>query len=265
MIFRVLGNDGKSRFVMGSLSHCELWINTKYFLDAMRCVCSLLYFRDHCRECEFIDTVDFVDAKLHRFFINLCALIDMHCNNVVSRKKQSVYKKMLKTMCPSFHWLFYERDKNAAHKDSDYYFDYRLSYDVLLPKMKKAIKDVKLICNDVFSTVVPLCFYSYDPLLYRYINGITPAYEKKINHLCYLRPDAVGNVCFGQFDAISDIRQVRYLSDFKRPAVFGTNGFIFEKYDMLQHFEDFLIRLNGVYNWDAWITLRDVDTGGDAP
>ena len=32
---------------MKELTHSELWINTKYFVDAFRCVCSLSYLQKH--------------------------------------------------------------------------------------------------------------------------------------------------------------------------------------------------------------------------
>ena len=105
---------------MKELTHFELWINTKYFVDALKRVWLLSYLQKHNELCKFINAQDFIDGKLHRFYINLCALVDIHCDISKSNGEQLKYKKMLRTMCPAFNLIFYERDKNAAHKDSDY-------------------------------------------------------------------------------------------------------------------------------------------------
>ena len=126
---------------MKNLSHSELWINTDYFIQAIRCICSLTYLEEHTEICQLIDAKDFIDGKLHRFYINLCALVDIHCDCTLSNSKRPAYKKMLKTMCPSFDWIFYERDKNATHKDSNYVYKTNISLSDVIAKMKKAIKN----------------------------------------------------------------------------------------------------------------------------
>lgn len=50
--------------MMKELTHSELWINTKYFVDAFRCVCSLSYLQEHNELCQFINAQDFIDGKL---------------------------------------------------------------------------------------------------------------------------------------------------------------------------------------------------------
>lgn len=50
---------------MKNLTHSELWINTEYFINAFRCVCSLSYLEEHNEICQFINSKDFIDGKLH--------------------------------------------------------------------------------------------------------------------------------------------------------------------------------------------------------
>lgn len=83
-------------------------------------------------------------------------------------------------MCPSFNWIFYERDKNAAHKDSDYTISQDDTLDKMKSKMKQAITDVRNVCANVISPIVNIRYYAYDPLLFRYIHGITPDAEKNL-------------------------------------------------------------------------------------
>lgn len=241
---------------MKGLSHSELWINTKYFVDAIRCVCSLLYLQEHADIWNFIDSDDFVDGKLHRFYINLCSLIDIHCELTKSKSKRPVYKKMLCTMCPSLNWLFYERDKNAAHKDVNYRVNQNVSPDKQIVKMKKAVDVVKHICDNIISSSVSVFYYSYDPLLFRYVNGITPVLEAKLNDLLYMKVEYNENNS-KLFRIIWDPRQVRDLSPKQDYCVAADNGLMLQPYDMLQHREDFCIRLNAWHGCDAWVHFDD--------
>ena len=55
---------------------------------------------------------------------------------------------MLRTMCPAFNWIFYERDKNAAHKDSDYKINLDISLFDVIVKMKNAISNTTITGNN---------------------------------------------------------------------------------------------------------------------
>lgn len=243
---------------MKELTHSELWINTKYFVDAFRCVCSLSYLQEHNELCQFINAQDFIDGKLHRFYINLCALVDIHCDISKSNSERPKYKKMLRTMCPAFNWIFYERDKNAAHKDSDYKINLDISLFDVITKMKNAISTTISICGDVFSDKIEYNYYSYDSLLFRYVNGITPKLEKAFNDCIYVKPnfDTKDGILMTN---ISDVRQVRTLNDANDYCVVCTNGLMCQPYDMLEHRQDMCIRLNAWQNCDSWVTLNNKD------
>lgn len=241
---------------MKSLPHSELWINTKYFIDSVRCVCSLLYFYEHIEIGPFIDPVDFVDGKLHRFYINLCALVDIHCDLVKSKSERARYKRMLRVMCPSFHWIFYERDKNAAHKDADYDVTRIIDAHVIIVKMKQAINTVLCVCANTISATVSICYYAYDPLLFRYVNGITPVLENKLND--YYRFFFGQNDIKGSFvkslRLIWDARQLRTLDGVEDYGILVQRGLIGQPYDLLQHAEDFCIKLNAMSGSNVWIS-----------
>lgn len=237
------------------ISHRELWINTQYFIEAIRCVCSLLYLWENISVCEFIDAHDFVDGKLHRFYINLCALVDIHCTISKSKSERVKYKKELKTMCPSFNWIFYERDKNAAHKDSDYIANQNYTPDEMAKKMKQAVDDVKNICANIISSEVGICYYKYDPLLFRYINGITPEIEKMLNERIYSQENHMANDHI--YKVISETRQARTLVDTANYCVNGKNGLMGQPYDMLQCRQNLCILLNATFGTDMWVEIKD--------
>lgn len=239
---------------MNLINHEELWINTKYFIDAFRCVCSLSYLEENFDICYFIDSKDFIDGKLHKFVINLCSLVDIHCKYSISNSKRPSYKKMLKTMCPSFDWMFYERDKNAAHKDLDYKITSNINILELIKKMKQAIKTTEIVCSNVISDKIKYEYYSYDSLLFRYVNGITPNLEKLFNDF-YIKP-SVKEKDSTLFFNVYDARQVRYLDSDKNYCVCLSNGLLFQPYDMLQHREDFCIIENALWHHDSWVFLN---------
>lgn len=243
------------------ISHRELWINTQYFIEAIRCVCSLLYLWENISVCEFIDAHDFVDGKLHKFYINLCALVDIHCAISKSKTERGKYKKTLKIMYPSFDWIFYERDKNAAHKDSDYIVNQNYTPDEMAAKMKQAIADVQNVCANVISPVICYRYYAYDPLLFRYIHGITPEIETKFNKVIYHHNELLltGNGKVPIFDP----RQIRSLHDNKNCCVIGKNGLMGQPYEMLQRREDLCISFNVVFGADIWVGNKDIATEKD--
>ena len=244
---------------MNSISHSELWINTEYFINAFRCICALSYLEKHNEICRFINAKDFIDGKLHRFFINLCALVDKHCEYAISSKR-SAYKKMIKTMCPAFNWMFYERDKNAAHKDSNYNvtLNMNVSMPKLIRKMKHAIRTVECICSDVISDKIEYEYYAYDSLLFRYVNGITPSLEKSFNDIIYIKPQLEPKDAIFFYN-ISDARQVRYLEQDINYCAICTNGLMGCPYDMLEHRQDFCFIVNAWLNHDLWVTLNNSD------
>ena len=74
-------------------------------------------------------------------------------------------------------WAYNERDKNAAHKDKEYIPD-----NIINPilNMQKAVSYVQTYMQDILPDKLPeIEYYSYDPLLFRYIHGITPELEKE--------------------------------------------------------------------------------------
>lgn len=159
-------------------------------------------------------------------------------------------------MCPAFDWIFYERDKNAAHKDSDYIINLDMSMSELIIKMKNAISTTKNICSNVISDKIKYEYYAYDSLLFRYVNGITPDLEKAFNDSIYIKRqcDDKNSVVF---KTISDARQVRNLKSDDDYCVVGTNGLMGQPYDMLEHRQDMCFKLNAWQNYDTWVTMKN--------
>lgn len=159
-------------------------------------------------------------------------------------------------MCPAFNWIFYERDKNAAHKDSDYIINSNISMSELIIKMKNAISTTKVVCSNVISNKIEYEYYAYDSLLFRYVNGITPDLEKAFNDSIYIKQqhdEKNPNV----FKTITDARQVRNLKSNDDYCVVCTNGLMGQPYDMLEHRQDMCFKLNAWQDCDTWVTMKN--------
>lgn len=75
--------------------------------------------------------------------------------------------------------IYYERDKNAAHKDENYF----PQYAQLLPSiqiMKKQLNHLIDICSEYLPSGFTLDYLSHDCELYRIVNGISLDKEKVI-------------------------------------------------------------------------------------
>lgn len=161
-------------------------------------------------------------------------------------------------MCPAFDWIFYERDKNAAHKDSDYIINLDISMHGLIVKMKKALRTTKNICSNIISGKIEYEYYEYDPLLFRYVNGITPELEKLFNDQIYDKPRLDTNNAI-HLQNITDARQVRNLKQGEDYCVMCTNGLMGQPYDMLEHRQDMCFKLNAWKNCDVWFSIEKSD------
>ena len=251
---------------MKEISNLELWTNTYYFIKAFRCVCSLLYYEENIEKCKYINAQDFVEEKLHKFYINICSLIDIHCEISKNKEGKNKYKKELKLKHPLLNWVFYERDKNAAHKDFNYIPNLDIKLSDLITKMKETIKITSIVCNNILiddNKYKYINYYKYDPLLFRYIDGITPEIEKKFREDIksqmrqYIKEEE-GVKIKGSFETICDLRQTKNIKD-KQPLIIIENGLMGQPYDMLEHRQDGYIKYNAMNdsNW-LWITLEEI-------
>lgn len=110
------------------------------------------------------------------YYINLCIIFDY------SFKKSELRK--IKTEDKIINKIYYERDKNNAHKDVDYKKNNQ-EFKILISDLKNKLLHCFKICNNSLPKEITLDYVSYDRNLFRFVNMITPDIENKLNKLLY--------------------------------------------------------------------------------
>lgn len=90
------------------------WEFARYLIDAKKCVDSVLYIFINAEELRYIDLRKKINEIRNEFYIKCCVVIDKYIEN--SKQK----KKGLCNTDEIINSLYYERDKNSAHKDEKY-------------------------------------------------------------------------------------------------------------------------------------------------
>ena len=81
--------------------------------------------------------------------------------------------------------VYYERDKNSAHKDSNYEKSTYENLDSLIVDLKKKLDSIRNECQNFLPDALTLDYIPYDKQLYRQMLGITVEKEHEINHRKY--------------------------------------------------------------------------------
>ena len=131
-----------------------------------------------------------------------------------------------------------------------------MSMTELIIKMKNAVNTTKIVCSNVISDKIEYEYYSYDSVLFRYVNGITPDLEKAFNDSIYIKRQC-DNKNLDVFKIISDAKQVRNLQSDDDYCVCCTNGLMGQPYDMLEHRQDACFKLNAWQDLDTWVIMKN--------
>lgn len=116
-----------------------------------------------------------VEELRREFYINCCVVLDKsHPKN----KKKICEDKLIEA-------IYYERDKNCAHRDDDYKSPEFNQLSDMIETMKHQIQKVLVVCRDSLPSNITLDFVSHDKELFRLIYGITAEKEEEIKHKKY--------------------------------------------------------------------------------
>ena len=133
------------------------WELARYFIDAKKCVDTMLFLADYVEEVSVIDIREKVAETKRKFYINACVVLDKS------------FPKDKKTICQDeiIKRVYYERDKNFAHKDEDYQPKEYDSIKEMANDMMAQLRAVKNLCNDYLPEQLTIDFVAYDSGLYR--------------------------------------------------------------------------------------------------
>lgn len=229
------------------------WELARYLIDAKKCVDSVLYISDNAEELRYINLRKKINEIRNEFYIKCCIVIDKHIENSKQRKKD---------LCQTdevIDSLYYERDKNSAHKDENYaaqQFDF---LSEIAEQMKNQIEHIREKCVSSLPDEITLDFVPHDRELFRLIHHITAKDEDEINNRKYPFRNAFSisdDVNAKIFKVFNDTEDLRNLTEDKKEeyAVTIDNGI--NSYEGLQNRQDAVIRMNVLYGLNVWCSIN---------
>lgn len=146
------------------MSNSDKWKNIQHLEIAVGCIRSLMFFSYHKDDCWPIYSEDeFVNRKYEKFILELSYILDDYC--AMKNKQENHTKKTLCAMHPSIQKVYYERDKNVAHKDKTYKTIKSVSLDKRIVIMKEIIENIREVCSEIFSGKYQVVYFPYDEKL----------------------------------------------------------------------------------------------------
>lgn len=227
------------------------WELTRYLIDAKKCVDSIIYIDNNSLIIKNINIRKKVNERRDEFYIKCCVVLD---NNY----KKTKHKRKICCEDEIIRGLYYERDKNSAHKDPDYKGSKYNSYAELVSVMKKQILHVRELCKEILPTNITLDFVPHDDDLFRLIHGLTAEKEEEISNVKYpfketsnKNDDSSTNVKI--FQDTEDIRDIEE-SEIRDYGVLIENGI--NNYEGLQKRQDACIKINVLQGKNMWTTAN---------
>ncbi len=219
------------------------WELTRYLIDAKKCIDSLLYINENFDKLINLDLREIIENKRRHFYINLCIIFDN------SFSKQEL--KKIKNDSKIVDHIYYERDKNYAHKDDDYIKGKEAKLIGIIDRMKKELKECNEICEQKLPKEITIDYVSHDMNLFRYINLISVELENKIEKVLYCKDKVKEGLEYKVFDDTEDIREVNENTEY---AVILKNGLTMK--ETLQNMQDAFIKINVLHNANMWVKLN---------
>lgn len=226
------------------------WELARYLIDAKKCVDSVMFIARHKKALSNIDLRKKIKDILKEFYINCCVVVDKAFGNT-DRKKLKAENSLIGA-------IYYERDKDKAHKDDDYK---KQRFDTLIELsecMKKQIAEVRKVCGEQLPTVLTLDFVPHDHDLFRMVHSLTPEREEEINRKKYPRyrenqqQKQIYDRLVKDFQDTEDLRDIPK-EERDQYGVIMKNGINF--YEGIQDRQDACIRINVLFKLNMWCHL----------
>lgn len=222
------------------------WEVARYLIDAKKNIDSIMYINKNIYELNNIDVSLKIRNVMQSFYLNLSYVLDEKYNT--RDKKQSICRnnKIIES-------IYYERDKDKAHKDSNYQ---RIKYDSIeeiIESMKKQIFEVGKKCEDIIAKGVTLDFVPHDKELFRIVNGINREKEDKICRKKYFISDSLNenNITRKIFYDTEELKENREKDKY---AVIMKDGI--NIYEGIQERQDACIKVNVLNNTNIWVQFN---------
>ena len=222
------------------------WEVARYLIDAKKNIDSIMYINKNIYELNNIDVSLKIRNVMQSFYLNLSYVLDEKYNT--RDKKQSICRnnKIIES-------IYYERDKDKAHKDSNYQRTKYESIEEIIESMKKQIFEVRKKCEDIIAKEVTLDFVPYDKELFRIVNGINREKEDKICRKKYFISDSLNenNITRKIFYDTEELKENREKDKY---AVIMKDGI--NIYEGIQERQDACIKVNVLNNTNIWVQFN---------
>ncbi|MDO4996854.1 MAG: hypothetical protein Q4E69_06705 [Bacilli bacterium] len=222
------------------------WQLTRYLIDAKKCIDSLLYIDKNIDSISNLNIYEIIEAKLRHFYINLCILLDNGLSSTILKnlkKEDDIIKN-----------IYYERDKNYAHKDINYERKELDNRKSLICKLQKEIEYCFKVCEEKLPKCITINYVSYDKNLFRFANQISPILEKELKNVLYSNNNLINGENYKVFNDTEEIKNVANNNEY---AVIIENGLTLK--EGLQNRQDSCIKINVLYNLNTWCTISQKD------
>lgn len=222
------------------------WEVARYLIDAKKNIDSIMYINKNIYELNNIDVSLKIRDVMQSFYLNLSYVLDEKYDT--KDKKQSICRnnKIIES-------IYYERDKDKAHKDSNYQKTKYDSIEEIIESMKKQIFEVRKKCEDIIAKEVTLDFVPHNNELFRIVNGINREKEDKICRKKYFISDSLNenNITRKIFYDTEDLKENREKDKY---AVIMKDGI--NIYEGIQERQDACIKLNVLNNTNIWVQFN---------
>lgn len=228
----------------------EKWELARYLIDAKKSVDTILYLSQHGEKVSMIDIRGVVNETRRTFYVNACIVLD---KSFPKKKKEICENATIQS-------VYYERDKNYAHKDESYTEKQYESISSIADEMKQQLGAIRRLCSSFLPDVLTLDYVSFDSKLFRIANGVTKEKEEaaqNIKHPGRLHQNDAEEIQNKKiYSVFSDTEDIKKIPEDKRKeyATILQTGIVME--ETLQNLQDGCIRTNVLHGTEMWVSVN---------
>ena len=218
------------------------WELARYIIDAKKCVDSILYISDNINSICNLDIRHLVKLRKNEFYLNLSFVLDDCFKNKKALRTENSYAKK----------VYYNRDKDIAHKDDNFKADTYESLHQIAKELEDILLNIVNLAKQFLPDALTIDIISYDRDLFRFKNNVTIEKEKEVNkrkHPLYNTVKIENGI---KLNVVNDLDQLKEAKEIKKECY----GVIVE--DGLNHLEglqnrqDWCIKVNVLFSENIW-------------
>lgn len=232
----------------------DKWELSRYVLDAKKSVDTMLYLSENVEKLSMIDIREEINEVKRKFYVNVCIVLDK-C--FPKQKKEICKESIIKA-------VYYERDKNYAHKDDNYNSKEYSSIYEIADEIKKQLQYVVHYCENYLPKAITLDFIAFDSKLFRIVNGTTKEIEEQVLNFKHPGRGKKMNISkedtktFKVFSDTEDIKKIPQNERNQYATIFSV-GICME--ETMQHLQDSAVKTNVLYGTNMWVSINQKQLG----